>query len=371
MHRLILIGLDGFRFDYAESYGARALTAMRQSGAAVERIIPAFPSTTFPNFYSMVTGMLPARHGITAMTFWDGDRSFSYQTNASEGSWYGGTPLWLLAEQRGIKSATFFWPGSDAAIQGRHASYYRKYDSSVTHEERIGAVESWLKDSSGPKFMTVYFSDVDFAGHRFGPDSEEVWLAVRKVDASLARILAMADSSTNVVVVSDHGMQAVEKHLDLTEESDFNRFRVANEAPMTQLYSGDRALVETTFSRLRGRSSDFEIFRKEDLPAAWKYTGGRVGDLLLIPRGPYLIQVRVPGVAPVPALKGMHGYDPAEYPLMAGTLAARGPAIRPGARMKILRTVDVFALCAALLDLELPAGLDTTSTAVEPLLLHR
>lgn len=368
MQRLILAGLDGFRFDYAERYDAQNLLEFRKSAAAAGQMIPVFPSTTFPNFYSMATGLLPARHGIVAMNFWDNGRMFFYQTTASDGSWYRGTPLWLLAEQHGIQSAAFFWPGSDAAIQGRHATYFRKYDGRVTHEERLAALAGWLKDPNGPRFITMYFSDADSAGHRFGPDSGELRQAVLKVDATMGKLLAMADSQTNVVIVSDHGMQAVEKYLDLTAEAGFSQFQVANEAPMTQLYSGNRALVETTFSRLRARSQEYEIFRRDDLPAEWKYTGSRVGDLLLIPKGPYIIQVRVPGTSPIPALKGMHGYDPAEYPLMGGIFMARGPGVRSGARLASLRTPDVFAMAVALLGLDMPPDLDTSLSAVAPLL---
>src|ERR1700686_1167950 len=116
-HYVVLVSLDGFRYDYATKYGAKNLLAMATRGAsAPEGMIPSYPSVTFPNHYSIVTGLYPDHHGIVGNTFYDPARKQSYSyTNpktTGDGSWYNGTPLWVLAEKQGMRAASFFWPTS-------------------------------------------------------------------------------------------------------------------------------------------------------------------------------------------------------------------------------------------------------------------
>src|SRR6266849_2956773 len=162
-HYVVLVSLDGFRYDYPTKYGAKNLLAMAARGAsAPDGMIPSYPSVTFPNHYSIVTGLYPEHHGIVANTFYDPARKerYSYadpKTNG-DGSWYGGTPLWVLAEQQGMRSASFFWPGSEAEIQGKRPSYYLHYDDKFPDEKRVEQVLAWLHlpPEQRPHFITLY-----------------------------------------------------------------------------------------------------------------------------------------------------------------------------------------------------------------------
>ncbi|MBI4893982.1 MAG: alkaline phosphatase family protein [Acidobacteria bacterium] len=242
---VLVIAVDGFRYDFAQRDNATHILALQKEGASVQGLVPAFPSTTFPNFHTMATGLYPARNGIVAMVFFDRqkNRLFSYTSTASEGEWYGGKPIWLLAEEQGVHAATYFWPGTDAEIGGQRPSYWKKYDGRVPHEERIAQAEQWLRmeGAEKPGLVIVYFSDVDSACHRTGPDSHETRAAIAKVDASVGDLVRRARAvqpNLNIVLLSDHGQAAVQSNIDLTPRANFAGCRAANEAPMTMLYCG-------------------------------------------------------------------------------------------------------------------------------------
>ncbi|WP_321477607.1 ectonucleotide pyrophosphatase/phosphodiesterase [uncultured Paludibaculum sp.] len=373
---VLVIALDGFRWDFAEREKAPNLLALKKEGAAVESLMPAFPSTTFPNFYAMATGLYPEHHNLVGMMFYDRSlkKGFQYWRNSSEGFWYGGTPIWLLAEQHHVKAATFFWPGSDASIQGRNPSHFRKYDGRITNEARVKQVLDWLRlpDAQRPGLVMAYFSDVDGKGHALGPDATETREAIARLDALTGDLVRQARAihpEMNIVVLSDHGMTTVVDHVNLSGRADFRGCIAANEAPMTMLYCDEPERVRAELIR---NAPEVEVFRRAEVPAHLHYRDNpRIGDLVLLPKKPIIIEILPPGDADskvIPQLKGMHGYDPEKYKDMRGILIGVGPAFRSGTTAPSARTVDVFPLLCRLLGLPLPAGLDADLNRVKPLL---
>ena len=372
---LLVIALDGFRHDFAERHAAPNLRALKAAGAAAEQMEPVFPSTTFPNFHSMATGLYPVRHGIAGMMFRDPVRgAFQYTRNAAEGFWYGGKPVWELAEENGILAATCFWPGSEAGVNGKWPSYYRRYDSRVTHDEKVAMVSHWLRLPEGerPGLVIVYFADVDSAGHAYGPDSEQLRAAVERVDATVGRLANEARAARpriNIVILSDHGVSAVRKHIDFTADANLEGCKASNEAPMTMLYCRE---PERVHAELTSRTRDYVVYRRGELPAHLHYSGSaRIGDLVVLPRGNDIIQALPPGdpeSKSVPALKGMHGYDPRANAEMSGILIGAGPAFREGARVQTGRNLDVFSLLVKLLGIPPPPGIDGSIDGLKPLL---
>jgi predicted AlkP superfamily pyrophosphatase or phosphodiesterase len=214
---LILVSLDGFRDGYARRYDAPALDRMARTGTKADYLKLAFPTKTFPNHYTLVTGQYPARHGIISNNIYDPafDASFSLgNTEAIRNArWWGAEPIWVTAEKQGLTAATYFWPGSEAAIGGVRPTYWRRYDGSVPGAERVDQVLQWLDrpPSERPDLVTLYFSAVDGAGHAEGPRSPAVAEAVTAVDGYLERLYdglrarGQAEK-VNVIVTSDHGM---------------------------------------------------------------------------------------------------------------------------------------------------------------------
>jgi arylsulfatase A-like enzyme len=358
---VLLIGLDGFRFDYAERFGAQNLLALARRGAAAERLFPSFPSKTFPNFYTLATGLHPGEHGITGNAFWDPDRQaeFSFRGPSQfDGSWYGGTPIWVLAEQQGMRTASYFWVGSEAPIQGRHPSEYVPYNSTDSHQDRIRRVAEWfrLPVEQRPHLVTVYFADVDAAGHQHGPESDEVKDAVRRVDAMVGELLGSVPPNINVIIVSDHGMEATGKIIELGPPSDFPGVRVVNHQSEVMFYEEEPGAVERVRRKLLAMRGDFRVYRKSELPSHLHLRSSRrVGDLVVMANRSDWVVVTQPGqTRRIP--KGYHGWDVRAVPNMSGIFLAAGPQIRSGTKLKEIPATAIYGLVVDLLQLTPPAG---------------
>src|ERR1700722_14122052 len=323
---VILVSLDGFGYDYPRKYAAPNISALGVRGAsAPEGMIPAFPSVTFPNHYTIVTGLYPEHHGIVGNAFYDPARRkvYSYRDAAAEtdGTWYAGTPLWVLAEQQGMRAACFFWAGSEAGIQGVRPTYYMKYDQKYPNDMRVEQVLAWLRlpAEKRPHFITLYFSDVDSAGHSHGPDSEQVRAAVAEVDREIGKLaagVAELKLPVDLVVLADHGMEKVEGDwINLDQYFDKSLIVTPVEDLLYAKKKGDAALI---YQALNGKSDKFRVYRAGKVPAELHYDGNpRLGDPVVVATGPYLLRVSAPGAVAGAAMKfygppvGRHGYAPA------------------------------------------------------------
>ena len=217
---VLLISIDGYRHDYNELYKPPNLTKFAKEGVSAKSLIPGFPSKTFPSHLSQVTGLYPGRHGIVDNAFYapELNKNYNYKDRSTviDGQFYSGVPLWSLASQHQMVSGVYFWPGSEAPINGHFPSHYVPYEHSTPHMDRINKVMEWIKLPlrERPHFLSLYFSDVDSAGHRYGPRSEEVRQAVLKVDQSLGYLfqqLRPLGLDINIVITSDHGMAALDE----------------------------------------------------------------------------------------------------------------------------------------------------------------
>lgn len=365
---VILVSLDGFRYDYPRIYHSPNLDALGARGAsAPDGMIPAYPSITFPNHYTLVTGLYPEHHGIVANAFYDPLRKqvYSYKDPQTEadGTWYGGTPLWVLAEQQGMRSACFFWPGSEADIQGVRPTYYMKYDAKFPNRQRVEQVLAWLQlpPAERPHFITLYFSDVDSAGHAHGPDSPEVAAAVREVDGEVGRLVAgvaKLNLRVDVIVVADHGMARVAG--DWINLGEYFDTRLLEKSVESLMYPRSEAAAEKIYAALDGKSDKFKVYRNGAVPAGLRFDGNlREGDPVVVPIGPYLIRVNAPpagagdAMHPLGPPAGMHGYDPAHMVEMKAIFFAAGPDIHPGERVAPFENVNLYPLIAHILGLDI------------------
>lgn len=367
---VVLESLDGFRYDYAEKYHATHILEIARAGAAAEAMIPSFPTITFPNHISIVTGQYPGHHGLVANSFWDPLRKQLYEmkNSAVDGTWYHYKPLWVLAEEQKVKAASMFWPTADAEIGGVRPSYWLKYDGAFPNQKRVDQVLEWLRlpEAGRPHFITVYFSDTDGAGHRFGPDSHETAQAVAEVDKMVGRLwdgIRQISLPVNMIVVSDHGMQNVTGTVNLSDYADMSQVRVVNEGPMLLLYSPDAATTEKMYAKLHGRSPKFDVYRRQETPARWHYRDSeRIGDLVVYVHGGAVAVTGIPGRAPS---RGNHGFDEQEFKTMDAIFYAAGPNVRPGVQLKPFENVNVFPFITRILGLENPPGLDGSFSVLE------
>lgn len=359
---VVLVSLDGFRWDYPEKYETPNLKRMAAEGAtAPQGMIPAFPSLTFPNHYTIVTGLYPGHHGIVANTFYDPARQAMYSYTDSktngDGAWYGGVPLWSLAEKQGMRSASFFWPTSNAEIAGERPTYYLNYGGAVPNELRVQQVIAWLKlpAAQRPHFITLYFSDVDHQGHVNGPKSPEVAEAVHQLDSIVGELesdLKQLRLRIDLFVVADHGMATREGDpIDLDKYAGLSAFKTAG----ALLYAPDDAAAAKAAQQLSGASDKFKVYRRSALPARFHLDDNpRVGDPVVVPTGPYIIRAHPPADTGKPQTlnKGEHGYDPATMKEMRAIFLAEGPDIRAGYRLKPFENVNIYPLLAQILGLQ-------------------
>lgn len=359
-HYVVLVSLDGFRYDYAAKFGASNLKRLAAAGAsAPDGMIPSFPSVTFPNHYTIVTGLYPEDHGIIENNFYDPARQQSYASRNADavrdGSWYGGVPLWSLAEQQGMRSACFFWPGSEAEIAGERPSYYLHYDNAVPDEQRINQVIAWLQlpAAERPHFITLYYYEPDHTGHSAGPESAATGDAVHHVDALIGVLMADLKAvhlPVDLIVVSDHGMAKVEGDwIDLDHYADLSQFVTVG----SLLYAPNEEAAARAYRQLRGASDRFVVYRRRDVPAYLHFSSNaRIGDPVVIPTGPYLIRAHAPEKPEAPP-KGEHGYDPSKMKSMRAIFYAAGPDIRAGYKLPAFENVDVYPLIAHILGLRI------------------
>jgi alkaline phosphatase D len=370
-HYVILVSLDGFRYDYAKRYHADHLLTLAAEGAsAPEGMLPAYPSITFPNHYTIVTGLYPEHHGIVANTFYDPTRKEVYTYHDAkaigDGTWYGGTPLWVLAEQQGMRSACFFWVGSEADIQGVRPSYYLKFDGKFPNEKRVDQVLAWLHlpPEQRPHMITLYFSDTDTAGHRYGPDSPEVAAAVHELDGEIGRLMDGIKETklpVDLIVLADHGMVKVEGPAIRLDQYGLNPSWFAQIVDSI-LYPKSDDYAQKAYEALRGKSDKFVVYRRAQMPAYLHFDSNpREGDPVVVPTGPYLITANADARTSEHSPVGMHGYDATRMPEMKALFVATGPDIRSGVALMPFESVNVYPLIAKIL------GLDITNLKTGPI----
>jgi predicted AlkP superfamily pyrophosphatase or phosphodiesterase len=363
---VLLVSIDGYRYDYNALYGPENLTRFAAEGVQARSLIPGFPSDTFPNHYSIVTGMFPGTHGIVANSFFDPEREAVYRlgdaATVTDGTWYGGVPIWSAAERADMVTASYFWVGSEAEIADERPTYVETYDASVPHRDRIAQVLEWLSYPAEyrPHFITLYFSSVDSAGHDWGPESEQVRQAVLDIDEDLGSLfdgLEEVSPPVDVFIVSDHGMVSLEpdKVIDIDAHANLAGLRALNLGSKIFLYGDDPGRIETAYAELSDGAEHFRVFRAGETPRAWHANNPRFGDLIIAADAPYTL-VRASTDLEFPG--GAHGYDPYLFPEVRGIFYARGPDLANIAVIPSFSNVHVYPLIMSLLGLEVPADID-------------
>jgi predicted AlkP superfamily pyrophosphatase or phosphodiesterase len=365
---LILISVDGFRADYLDRFRPPALWKLALEGVHADGLIPQFPSKTFPNHYTLVTGLTLAHHGIISNNIRDaaipGEFSLSNREVQSDPRWWGGEPIWNTAERQGRKTAAMFWPGSEVLIGGRRGTYWMPFDNDMPHADRVNHILDWLRlpEAERPSFLTLYFADVDNAGHQNGPDSAEVKDAVMLVDTSIGDLVAGVEKiglsdRVNYVVVSDHGMAALspDRTIMLDDYIDVATAEVVDWSPVLALSPTDGD-VEKMYAALKDKHPALAVYKSRELPAEYGLAGHpRLPAIFAIAKEGWTISSksevvrwgepnrRYPG--------GTHGYD-GHLPSMHGLFIASGPRVLRGLKVRAFENIHVYEFMCALLGLQ-------------------
>lgn len=359
---VILVSIDGFKPDYLKRGVTPNLNGLAAKGVRAEAMLPSFPSITFPNHYALVTGLRPDRNGIVGNSMEDKEMpnvrfSLGNREALTDRRWWDeAEPVWTTAEKHGIRTATMFWPGSEAAIQGVRPSQWRSFDGKVSANERVDTVLGWLDQpmSSRPSFLTLYFDEVDHSGHEYGPDMPQTTQAAANVDAVIGRLmngLKARNIKANIVIVSDHGMAAMSKQRVIRLD------RIAPGSSYRVITSGTYAGLEAKpgqenilAASLLKPHDHMQCWRKEEMPARFHYgKNARVPRFMCLAEVGWQIAINEKAAEKTPA--GGHGYDNLA-PEMQAIFIAAGPSFKSGIVVAPFDNVDVYPLVMTLIGLK-------------------
>ncbi|MBX2933113.1 MAG: alkaline phosphatase family protein [Ferruginibacter sp.] len=365
---LILISADGFRYDLAEKYNATFLKTISAGGVKATSMKPCYPSLTFPNHYSIITGLYPSHHGIVDNSFYDKMRNQFYRVGnkkaVEDPSWYGGTPLWVLAERQKLLSASFYWVGSESHIDGVDPTYYYNYNEAIPIDRRIEILKNWLQlpEEKRPHFITFYFPEVDHEEHRYGTNSPQTEAAVHFIDQSVKKMYEMCNGlnlPVNFVFVSDHGMTNLDtlNTIPLPAAVDTSKFWITSGSATAHLYAKDKKDIKPTYKKLKASAKDYDVYLANKTPKKWHYRTKndkfkRIGDILMVPHLPKGFSFWGRKIA-----YGAHGFDNS-LPEMQATFYAWGPAFKEHYEIGNFANINIYPMIAHILGLKIEDKID-------------
>ncbi len=378
---VLMILIDGYRYDYNQIFQPKNLLAFEKSGSGAKALIPVFPSKTFPNHYAIMTGLYAENHEIVSNQFMDPQDLKKFKMGESDSAknerWYQGLPLWYVAEKNGMKSACYFWVGCEIEKSGVRPSYFETFSDAPTNKERVQKVIRWLElpESVRPHLLTLYFSSVDTAAHRFGTQSPDVKSAIADVDEALGELflgLEKLKLPVNTIIVSDHGMQDVEsnKTIFIDDVFDLSAFEVIGRGPLMQLYL-KKGFPESEVQKLimawdkvskkgadKSGSLKFKVFARGQIPKTYHYSKTpKVGDIIIEAKNPYSLVLRQDKVTAFNKITGNHGYNPTESS-MWGIFYVQGPAFKNGVILNPIVNVDIYPMVLKILQLPSDSSID-------------
>lgn len=363
--KLLLISFDGFRYDYLDMAPTPNFDSLTASGVKAEGLIPVFPTKTFPNHYSIATGLYPEHTGLVANTMYDPEFGEWYRISDREAvenpKWYGGEPIWNTAEKQGLKAGTMFWVGSEANIQHMRPTYWKPFKGSMPGKARIDTVVKWMTypGKKAVDFATLYFEFVDGAGHDYGLESDSLKLAIQQADSLMGYLkkrLKETDKwdDVNLIVLSDHGM------IDLSAEQTIWLDSIVNmddidrivRAPVTMIQPKEGKTGEM-YQTLKTSEDHYRVYKKEELPARYHLKNHRrVPEIVVVADLGYTIlekKYRSRFLQSLPS--ATHGYDNKEKAMQA-LFIARGPAFKSGKVIPEFQNIHIYELISYLIEVK-------------------
>lgn len=388
----ILISLDGFRADFLHRNLTPHLSSLIRSGVSPKYMLPSFPSLTFPNHFTLVTGLNPESHGIVGNTFWDPSmqKEFFYTDpdRSMKPEWWNAEPMWETAELQGLRTAIHMWPGSEAHIGAVEPTYVDKFNGEEELGNKVNRMLGWLDlpgsdnpaDKAGlqrPQLIAAYVPDVDADGHLYGPNSTYIRSTITEVDGMIGSLLQGIDtrnltSIVNIVIVSDHGMATTSTNrlIQVEDIIDTGLIEHTDGWPLYGLrpYNHSAAHLQDLYKHLLKESqiskynNTFDVYlRDHNMPQRYHFTNNdRIAPLWIVPKPGWAIvtkdEFNVPtALAEKQAYhpRGLHGYDN-QHPLMRAIFLARGPAFphEAGSKLEPFQNTEVYNIVCDSLGLE-------------------
>ena len=386
---VLLVSFDGFRYDYPEIIDTPNFDKIQKDGVRAESLVPVFPTLTFPNHYAIATGCYADKHRIISNTFYSKrlDRVYSMydRETVQDTSFYGAEPIWTTLQNNNMKSASYFWVGSEAI--GRTPDIYKNYDSGIDFSLRIDSVMSWfeLPEEKRPRLVMLYFNEPDHTGHQFGPNSVEIKDMIVQNDQILGYLLDRIDELSikddlNLIIVSDHGMSTVTQdkliYLDDFIPDDMIEFQGGGAIVMIDqkekkfsfknMFKKQRYSLKEIYKHIEFVEF-MDVYKKDKIPKHYHFINEDSPDFLLVADDGWFITDHKSDKKIGKTLNGMHGYDP-QYPSTHGIFYAVGPSFRRNYSIDSFENIHVYPLICNILNIPEYHDIDGDITQVRGML---
>ncbi len=360
----ILISFDGFRWDYTNRGITPNFDYIEQHGVKALSLKPSFPTITFPNHISIVTGMYPQNHGVIANTMYDPatDKLYSLRDTAEvrDAYWYKGEMIWETARRQGIITASYFWPGSEMNLEYRRPTYYEKYEHERNYLERINGVINWLKlpYNERPKFITLYYDLTDSEGHRYGPNSQQVNNAIARLDSLIGVLFNRLDEiklrdSVNLIIVSDHGMTEISgaRYVNVEELASCRSCKFFNRGAVMNIFIKNKIEVDAVFNKLKQNESHYRVYKPEDIPEHFHFSNNHlIGDLFVLADPGWSVGTSKDKDRMSDYYGGNHGFDNS-FMDMHGIFYAIGPSFKENYTTGTIENINIYPLLCKIMNI--------------------
>ncbi|MFL2983334.1 MAG: ectonucleotide pyrophosphatase/phosphodiesterase [Candidatus Neomarinimicrobiota bacterium] len=362
-----MISFDGFRSDYLDWYDTPNMDDFMGKGVRSEGLIPVFVSKTFPNHYSIATGLYAENHGLIGNSFYDSileDKySLSDRSKVEDPRFYEGEPIWVTAEKQGVQTASYFWVGSEAPINNTYPTRWKRYEHELPFDSRIDSVLSWLSmpKKKRPRLCLLYFHEPDHTGHETGPKSDETAMMVNKLDSLLGIFMEKLEKLSifdklNIVIVSDHGMTEIssERTVNLADHIDISKIKQEGSGPYSLLYDMEKNQIKTIVNQLN-KSPNINAYAKKDIPERFHFKKHhRIKDILVLAdEGWYINNQSISSSSEIgkQVIKGgTHGYDN-QLKSMHALFIAKGPSFKEGVLVPPFENINIYPMICHILNI--------------------
>lgn len=374
---ILLISFDGFRYDYLDRNITPNLEKFSNEGVRALSLRPCFPTVTFSNHYSIITGMHPENHGIIDNYFLNKETGEKYRLGDTismrESKWYIGEAFWETAKKNGIKTACFFWPGSEVTDVNRQPNYFKKYQQDFPLRARIDTIVAWfsLPRNLRPHFITLYYHTTDSYGHDYGTNSPEINFAIKQLDSLVfyleQKIISInMQDSINIIILSDHGMQdlASDKFINLDEIIGEYKFVMFNSKSFATIYAKDNC--DEIYQKLVENQNYYSVYKKDEIPSYFNYSNNKnIPDILVVSDlGWSLVTNKTLKDITEGRTKGNHGYQKDEI-TMHGIFIAKGPAFKNNFKTGTLWNIDIYTLLCKIFNIKIGHKIDGDLSRIE------
>ncbi len=382
---VVMLSLDGCRWDYPQLADMPNLESLARRGVKLESLQPSFPSKTFPNHYSITTGLYPDHHGLIQNSFYDPEMDAYYKISdrsaVENGDFYGGEPIWVTAQNQGLIAASFYWVGSEAPVSGVQPTYWKPYNHTFPYEARVDTVIAWLSlpEKQRPRLITWYYPEPDGVGHKYSPESEAVVSKLEYLDSLIGDFLQKVSrlpyaDQINVIVTADHGMARTsgDKVIYFDDYIQTTWLDTALGSNPVWMFNAREGFEDSVYTNLK-RAEHLQVWKRDSIPDTLHFgENSRVMDIVSVADINWSVSWH-PHDYPAAYIGGAHGYEP-RYKDMHAIFYAAGPAFKHGYVHPTVENVNIYPLIAKILDLkpaETDGKLENVSRMLKPKMMLR